>query len=175
MTAAASRAGRSPWRVVVGIAGTEGLEYAIALLERLEAVGAETHLVGTPAAERSLGSDLARVRGLAAFRYDHENQAARIASGSFLTHGMVVVPCDAATLHAVVRGFASDLVLRAADVTLKERRPLVLGLVPGKIPAPDDAARVSGLPGATVVSLEGDTVAAAGALVDQLLASASPP
>ncbi len=102
---AAPRVGHSPWRAVVGIAGTDGLEYAIALLERLGDVGAETHLVITPAAELALGSDLARVRGLAAFRYDHENQAARIASGSFLTHGMVIVPCDPATLHAVVRGF----------------------------------------------------------------------
>ncbi len=60
-------------------------------------------------------------------------------------------------------------------MTLKERRPLVLGLVPPSVPAPEDAARVSGLPGATVVVLDGDTIAAAGALVDQLLASTSPP
>ncbi len=170
---AAPGAGPSSWRVVVGIAGTEGLEYSIELLERLAEVGAEAHLVVAPAAERALGSDLARVRALAAFRYDHENQAARIASGSFLTHGMTIAPCDPPTLHAVVRGLASDLVLRAADVTLKERRPLVVGLSPSSIPLPDDTARLSGLPGAAVVVLEGDTDAAAGAVVDQLRASAS--
>ena len=171
---ATPRAASSARRVVVGVAGADGIEYAVALLERLEAVGAEIHLVLSPVAEEALGTDLGRIRALPEYRYDHQNQAARIASGSFLTRGMVVAPCDAETLRAVVRGLASNLVLRAADVTLKERRRLVIGLPRSTVPSPDDAARLSGLPGAVVVPLEGGVDEDAEALVDQLLAAASP-
>ncbi len=164
---AARSAGSTGRRVVVGIAGDDGVGYGVRLLERLREAGAETHLVLSPAAEWALGPDAVRARGLATYRYDHGNQAARIASGSFLTQAMVLVPCDADTVRAIVLGLASDLVLRAADVTLKESRPLVLGVVPSTVPA-ELAARLSGIPGLVVVPLTEDVEQAVGSLLDQL-------
>ncbi len=166
MTAARS-AGSTGRRVVVAIAGDDGVGYAVRLLERLRDANAETHLVLSSGAERALGPDAERVRRLATYRYDHENQAARIASGSFLTQAMVLVPCDADTVRAIVLGLASDLVLRAADVTLKESRPLVLGVVPSTVTA-ELATRLSGIPGLVVVPLTGDVDQAVGSLLDQL-------
>ena len=93
--------------------------------------------------------------GLATYRYDHDNQAARIASGSFVTRGMVIAPCDAATLRAILHGLASDLVLRAADVTLKERRPLVIGLSAVAQEASEDLVRAARLPRVALVPLSG--------------------
>ena len=167
MTAARS-AGPTGRRVVVGIAGDDAAGYAVRLLERLREAGAETHLVLSPGAERALGRDVERARGLATYRYDHDNQAARIASGSFLTQAMVLVPCDADTARAIVLGLASNLVLRAADVTLKESRPLVLGVVPSTVTA-ELAARLSGIPGLVIVSLTGDVDQTVGWLLDQLV------
>ena len=166
MTAARS-AGSTGRRVVVAIAGDEGLGYAVRLLERLRDANAETHLVLSSGAERALGPDAERARRLATYRYDPENQAARIASGSFLTKAMVLVPCDADTVRAIVLGLASNLVLRAADVTLKESRPLVLGVVPSTVTA-ELATRLSGIPGLVVVPLTGDVDQAVGSLLDQL-------
>jgi 4-hydroxy-3-polyprenylbenzoate decarboxylase len=80
---------------------------------------------------------------------------------------MVLVPCDADTVRAIVLGLASDLVLRAADVTLKESRPLVLGVVPSTV-TDELAARLSGIPGLVVVPLTGDVDQAVGSLLDQL-------
>jgi flavin prenyltransferase len=154
-------------RVVVAIAGDDGVGYAVRLLERLREGEAETHLVLSPGAERALGRDVEQARELATHRYERDNQAARIASGSFLTQAMVIVPCDAETLQAIVLGLASDLVLRAADVTLKESRPLVLGVVPSTVPA-ELATRLSGIPGLVVVPLTGDVDRAVGSLLDQL-------
>jgi flavin prenyltransferase len=123
--------GQDNWnvsRVVVGIAGSEGLPYALGVLEALRSRLVEIHLVMTDTVEAALGRDLERVRGLADQVYAPFNQAARISSGSFLTQGMVVVPCDARSVAAISMGLATNLVYRAADVTLKEQRPLVLGL-----------------------------------------------
>lgn len=157
-------------RVVVGMAGREGLAYGTRLVEVLHGSSTEVHLVMTRTTETALESDLDRVRSLATQVYAHGNQAARISSGSFLTRGMVVAPCDGAALAAISLGLATNLVFRAADVTLKERRPLVLGLVSTRPTAIEDEhlARVADVPGLAVVRLEGPADEAVAALLDQL-------
>ena len=124
----------------------------------------------TPEAERELGAEYDRIRGLAAQVYAPSNQAARISSGSFLTRGMVVAPCDGAALAAISLGLATNLVYRAADVTLKERRPLVLGLVANGPMAieRDHLARAAEVPGLSTVPLEGPVDEAVARLVDLL-------
>ena len=117
-------------RVVVGITGATGVVYAVRLLERLKAVGAEIHLVVSPAgvlnAHHELGLDRTALEALADVAYAPGNVGAAIASGSFATDAMVVVPCSMKTLAAVAHGLSDNLLARAADVTLKERRRLVL-------------------------------------------------
>jgi 4-hydroxy-3-polyprenylbenzoate decarboxylase len=126
-----------PARLVVGMTGGPGAAFGIRLLEMLRGSGAETHLVMSLDAERSMraqtGRDPEDVRGLATHVYDSDNMAARISSGSFLTEGMAVVPCNLESLAAIATGLASDLIHRAADVTIKEARPLALLL--GEAPA----------------------------------------
>jgi polyprenyl P-hydroxybenzoate/phenylacrylic acid decarboxylase-like protein len=157
-------------RVVVGMAGREGLAYGTGLVEALRAASAEVHLVLTPAAEAELGSELEGVRSLADQVYAHANQAARISSGSFLTRGMVVAPCDGAALAAISLGLATNLVFRAADVTLKEQRPLVLGLFPPQASAieREHRARAADVPGLVAVDLEGPPDEAVATLLAQL-------
>jgi flavin prenyltransferase len=156
-------------RVVVGMASAEGIQYGVRVLEALRETDAEIHLVLTQASEEALGADLDRMRSLADSVYAQENQAAPISSGSFLTRGMVVAPCDGAGLAAIVLGLAANLVFRAADVTLKERRPLVLGLVPSRATAigEEHLTRAAEVPGLCVVRLEGPADAAAVALLER--------
>jgi len=121
----------SPQRLVVGISGATGIIYAIRLLEILrEVADIETHLVVSSAAARTLSLEtdysLQQVKALADKTYSFSNIGAAIASGSFKTLGMVIVPCSVKTLSGVVNCYSDNLLLRAADVTLKERRPLVL-------------------------------------------------
>jgi 4-hydroxy-3-polyprenylbenzoate decarboxylase len=118
-------------RFVVALTGASGIVYGVRLLERLRARrGIETHLVLSRNAERviALETDLGleEIRALAHRSWEPEDLAAPIAGGSFRTAGMAVVPCSIKTLSAVANCYAADLVARAADVTLKERRPLVL-------------------------------------------------
>lgn len=120
-------------RIVVGVSGASGIPVALEVVRMLRAVGeAETHLVYSRAAELTLPyeapGDIASFRGLADVSYDNDNLGAAIASGSFRTAGMVVVPCSMKTLAGVNNGYADTLLLRAADVTLKERRRLVLAV-----------------------------------------------
>lgn len=152
------------------MAGSQGLAYGTRLVEALRAASAEVHLVLTPAAEDALGAELAVVRALANQAYAHGNQAARISSGSFLTRGMVVAPCDSAGLAAISLGLATNLVFRAADVTLKERRPLVLGLVSSRPTAIEleHRVRAAAVPGLVAVPLEGPPTEAVARLLDQL-------
>lgn len=152
------------------MASTEGLPYGVTLLERLRDSQAEVHLVMTQASERALGSELERVRSLADQVYATGNQAARISSGSFLTRGMVVAPCDGAGLAAITLGLATNLVFRAADVTLKEQRPLVLGLVSPQPTAIEEEhlRRARDVPGLVVVRLEGPADEAVARLLAQL-------
>jgi 4-hydroxy-3-polyprenylbenzoate decarboxylase len=116
---------------VVALSGASGAVLGVRLLERLRERGElETHLVVSRNAERVLrletGWTVPRLRKLADHAWGPEALDAPIASGSFRTRGMVVVPCSIKTLSAVANCFAADLVGRAADVTLKQRRPLVL-------------------------------------------------
>jgi polyprenyl P-hydroxybenzoate/phenylacrylic acid decarboxylase-like protein len=118
-------------RIVVGITGATGTAYGLRLLEELRAArGWETHLVLTDAgvlnAHQELGLKRKDIERLAHKSYHPKDIGAAIASGSFLTEGMVVAPCSMKTLAAVAHAHADDLVSRAADVALKERRRLVL-------------------------------------------------
>jgi polyprenyl P-hydroxybenzoate/phenylacrylic acid decarboxylase-like protein len=168
MVGAREDAGRP---VVVAMAGDDGLGYGRELLEALRRLHVETHLVLTVTAENALGDELASVRALADHVYTHDNQAARIASGSFRARGMVVAPCDARSVAAIVMGLATNLVYRAADVTLKEHRPLVLAVLPVELAAVDLELRERArrVPGLSVVELEGPIENA----VERLLAGVS--
>jgi flavin prenyltransferase len=154
------------------MAGAEGLAYGIRLLQTLERGPLETHLVLTAETETTLGAELSGVRALADHNYAHGNQAARISSGSFLTQGMIVVPCDARSLAAIAMGLATNLVYRAADVTLKEQRPLVLGLPRSPTSAIDreNVDRALRVPRLSIVPLDGPPDEVVAALVDQLSA-----
>jgi 4-hydroxy-3-polyprenylbenzoate decarboxylase len=118
-------------RLVVGISGATGVVYGVRLLQRLRDVDdVETHLVMTRHAELTLKLegqvDADEVRALADVVHGVGEIGAPIASGSYLTDGMVIAPCSIKTLSGVANSFADNLLIRAADVTLKERRPLVL-------------------------------------------------
>jgi polyprenyl P-hydroxybenzoate/phenylacrylic acid decarboxylase-like protein len=118
-------------RLVVGVTGSSAPQLAIALLTVLREAGeVEVHLVVSRGAERSLELEMdmkrAEVEALGDVVYDPQDMGAAISSGSFLVDGMVIMPCSMKTLASVASGLSLDLVARAADVTLKERRPLVL-------------------------------------------------
>jgi 4-hydroxy-3-polyprenylbenzoate decarboxylase len=119
-------------RIVVGITGASGAIYGVRLLERLRELDVEVHLIATSWArvtiEHETDYSFAEVKALADVTYGESDQAAALSSGSFLTHGMVIAPCSTKTLGAIANGFAYNLVCRAADVVLKERRRLVLAV-----------------------------------------------
>ena len=119
-----------PRRLVVGITGATGIVYGVRALELARELGLETHLVVTKAGDltRAYESDLSaeELRARADVTYPIGNIGAAIASGSFETDGMLIAPCSIKTLAAVAHGFGDNLLTRAADVTLKERRRLVL-------------------------------------------------
>ncbi|MBI4877288.1 MAG: UbiX family flavin prenyltransferase [Acidobacteria bacterium] len=118
-------------RIVVGISGASGSVYGLRLMEKLRArPEAEIHLVTTRAGERTAwletGMKAAGIRRLAHHSYSVEDIGCRLASGSFPTHAMVVAPCSVHTMSAIATGISSNLLVRAADVMLKERRKLIL-------------------------------------------------
>ena len=119
-----------PVRVVVGVTGATGAVYAVRLLQRLTGCGCETHLVASPAGvlnvHHELGLDRKALETLATHAYSPADVGAAIASGSFVTSSMVIAPCSMKTLAAVAHGLSDNLLTRAADVTLKERRRLIL-------------------------------------------------
>ena len=121
----------SPRRLVVAITGASGAIYGVRLLEHLRASRAvETHLLLSPAGVLNVSQELGRKRAdverLADVVHNVSDIGASIASGSFRTHGMVVAPCSVKTLAAIANGLADNLIARAADVCLKERRRLLL-------------------------------------------------
>jgi 4-hydroxy-3-polyprenylbenzoate decarboxylase len=128
--------GSRPRRIVVGITGATGPILGIRFVEALAGLGVEAHLVISDWAERTIKLEtsytVAEVRGLASTYYQNGNLAAPISSGSFLADGMVIIPCSMHTLAAVAHGLGDKLITRAADVTLKERRKLVV--VPRETP-----------------------------------------
>lgn len=118
-------------RIVVGISGASGAVYGLRLLERLRArEGVEIHLILTRSGEKTLfletGKSAADARGLAHLSYSNEDIGCCLASGSYPTDAMVVAPCSIHTMSAIATGISSNLLVRAADVALKERRKLVL-------------------------------------------------
>jgi len=117
-------------RVVVGVTGATGAVYAVRLLERLRAAGREVHLVATSAGvlnvHHELGLDRRALEALADVSYSPADVGAAIASGSFSTEAMVVAPCSMKSLASIAHGLSDNLLTRAADVALKERRRLVL-------------------------------------------------
>ena len=117
--------------VVVGVSGASGAIYGWRLLERLrDQQNVEVHLVLSRAGEKTLflemGKAAADLRSLADFSYPEEDIGCRLASGSFRTDGMIIAPCSIHTMSSIAYGISSNLLVRAADVALKEKRKLIL-------------------------------------------------
>ena len=117
--------------MIIGVSGASGSIYGYRLLERLRrGRGVETHLILTRSAERTAFLESGRTadefKALADFVHPLEDIGSRLASGSFLTHGMVIAPCSVHSMSAIATGLSSNLLVRAADVCLKERRKLIL-------------------------------------------------
>ncbi len=120
----------APYRLVVGISGASGVIYGARVLDALRELGVESHLVVTRAALLTLSQETNltpdELRGKADVVHRLNDVGATISSGSFRTLGMIVAPCSVRTMSEIATGVTSTLLTRAADVTLKERRPLVL-------------------------------------------------
>lgn len=124
-------------RIIIGVTGASGSVLALETIRQLVRAGVETHLVTSKGARMTIaheiGADgLAQLTSLASHAHAHQDLAAPIASGSFRTDGMIVVPCSMRTLAAMAHGLGDNLLTRAADVVLKERRRLVV--VPREAP-----------------------------------------
>lgn len=122
---------RDKQRLIIGISGASGAIYAIRLLEVLhQQTEIETHVVASSAAKQTISAEtdysLQKVRSISSEFYDNRDIGATISSGSFRTMGMVVVPCSIKTLSGIAHSYSEDLISRAADVCLKERKPLLL-------------------------------------------------
>jgi 4-hydroxy-3-polyprenylbenzoate decarboxylase len=119
-------------RLIVGISGASGVIYGVRMLQMLRTLGVETHLVMSKSAQLTLTHEtdmsVAEVKALADVTYSNADIGASIASGSFRVSGMVIAPCSIKTLSEIASGITGSLLSRAADVTLKERRRLVLML-----------------------------------------------
>lgn len=118
-------------RLVVGVSGASGASLAVMLLKEMQQFSQwETHLVISAGAKRTieieLNETIGQVEALATVVHDLQDIGASIASGTFKTAGMVVIPCSMKTVAGVAHGYSDNLILRAADVTIKEHRPLVL-------------------------------------------------
>lgn len=117
-------------RLIIGITGATGAIYGVRLLEVLRQLGVETLLVMTSAARQTIAYEtsytVAAVQALATQVYSERDVSAAFASGSFRTSGMIVAPCSVKTLSGIANSYDDNLVIRAADVVLKERRRLVL-------------------------------------------------
>lgn len=117
-------------RIVVGISGASGVIYGVRTLKLLRELGIATHLIMTKSAQVTLAHELdmkvADVKALASVVHDPTDIGASISSGSFKTLGMVVTPCSIKSLSEISSGITGSLLSRAADVTLKERRPLIV-------------------------------------------------
>jgi 4-hydroxy-3-polyprenylbenzoate decarboxylase len=117
-------------KIVVGISGASGVVYGVRLLSVLSEKNVETHLIISNSGEKNIQIEtdynIDEVKKMASYVYDHKNMAAKVASGSFWVDGMVVVPCTIKTLSGIANSYSENLIVRAADVTLKEKRKLVL-------------------------------------------------
>lgn len=119
-----------PKRLVVGMSGASGAILGIRLLQALKEKEIESHLIISPAARITIQQEtdwsLPEIENLASVVYNPEDTSAAIASGSFPNQGMVIIPCSIKTLSAIANCYTADLITRAADVSLKEGRPLIL-------------------------------------------------
>jgi flavin prenyltransferase len=117
-------------RIVIGISGASGVTYGVRMLDVLRKTDYETHLIISKAGRLNIEIETsykpAEVEAMADVVYDHNDMAASLASGSFLTEGMVVVPCTIKSLSGIANSYNENLLIRTADVTLKEKRKLVL-------------------------------------------------
>ena len=117
-------------RIVIGISGASGVIYGIRMLEMLKETDFETHLIISNSGRLNIkietGYKPEDVEAIANFIYDDKDMAASLSSGSFLTEGMVVIPCTIKSLSGIANSYNENLLVRAADVTLKEKRKLVL-------------------------------------------------
>lgn len=117
-------------RIIVGISGASGAIYGIRLLEELKKRKVETHLVmskwGAVTITKETDFSVEWVKSLADKVYGEDDVSASISSGSFQTNGMIIAPCSMKTLSGIANGYAEDLLIRAADVCIKERRKLIL-------------------------------------------------
>ncbi|WP_275259480.1 non-oxidative hydroxyarylic acid decarboxylases subunit B [Paenibacillus pinistramenti] len=117
-------------KIIVGMSGATGAIFGVRILQLLKEAGAETHLVLSPWAKSTLQLEtpysVEELEKLADYTYSHKDQGAPISSGSFKIEGMIVAPCSMKTLASIRAGLADNLLTRAADVILKERKKLVL-------------------------------------------------
>jgi 4-hydroxy-3-polyprenylbenzoate decarboxylase len=120
----------TPRRMIIGISGATGIVYAVRLLEVLKVLGIETHLVITKSAEMTIAYEseltVKQVRELATVNYSITDVGAAVSSGSYRTMGMIIAPCSMRTVGEVATGASSNLLTRAADVCLKERRLVLM-------------------------------------------------
>ncbi len=127
--AVAAPSDAEPRRLIVALSGASGAILGIRLLQVLAHSPIETHLIISPAAAQTIASEtdwsVSKVEQLAAVVHLHRDIGASIASGSYVSHGMVIAPCSVKTLSSIVYGMTDDLTARAADVCLKEGRPLI--------------------------------------------------
>lgn len=123
-------------RLIVAITGASGVIYGKRLLEVLRSKDVETHLIISKAGEKVIEHELdtskSNLKKLANYVYDMDDWSAPIVSGSFKTDGMVIIPCSMKTLAGIAHGYSDNIILRAADVTLKEKRKLII--VPRETP-----------------------------------------
>lgn len=117
-------------RIVVGITGASGVIYGIQLLRKLNTKDLETHLIISESGKKNISFEtdysVAEIESMADKLYDNDDLAAPLASGSFLTDGMIIAPCTIKTLSGIVNSYSENLIVRTADVILKEKRKLVL-------------------------------------------------
>jgi len=123
-------------RIIVAITGASGVIYGKRMLEVLRSKNVETHLIISKAGEKVIEHELdtskSNLKKLANYVYDMDDWSAPIVSGSFKTDGMVIIPCSVKTLAGIAHGYSDNIILRAADVTLKEKRKLII--VPRETP-----------------------------------------
>jgi len=117
-------------RIIIGLSGASGVIYGIRTLALLKEKGLETHLIISEAGKKNIEIETTykadEVAAMATYSYDNNDVGAAPASGSFLTEGMVVVPCTIKTLSGIANSYTNNLLIRASDVTLKEKRKLAL-------------------------------------------------
>lgn len=117
-------------RIVIGISGASGVIYGVRMLEHLRDIDCETHLILSKSAKLTIEIETSyhakEVAAMADYTHDNKNMAASISSGSFLTDGMIVAPCTIKTLSGIANSYTDNLLVRAADVSLKEKRKLAL-------------------------------------------------